>query len=42
MGPMPDMTGAIVMFAIICGVVGWGLIEFIGWVFQHLSWSWGA
>lgn len=41
MGQLPDLSGMFIMLAVICGVIGWGVIEFAGWVLSHLSWVWG-
>ena len=40
MGPLPDMKGAFIMLGIMCAVAGWGVIEFVLWVFSHLAWIW--
>lgn len=36
------LGGAIVIFGIICGVVGWGVIEFILWLFSFVHISFGG
>lgn len=37
-----DMKGALRAFAVVCGVVGWVVIESLIWLFSHVSigWAW--
>ncbi|OAT16809.1 hypothetical protein M977_04428 [Buttiauxella gaviniae ATCC 51604] len=35
-------TGTFLVLAVICGVVGWGVIEFILWLFSFVHISFGA
>ena len=37
-----DYGAAIVIFALICAVVGWGVIEFILWLFSFVHISFGG
>lgn len=36
-----SLNGAIVIFGIICAVVGWGVIEFLLWLFSFVHVSFG-
>ncbi|MFV3316547.1 hypothetical protein [Pseudomonas sp. NY15374] len=36
MGQFPDMTGAFIMFGLMCAIAGWALIEGLIWVFSHI------
>lgn len=39
MGPLPDSGIApVVIIITIIGVIGWGSIEIILWIFSHLRW----
>lgn len=37
----PDMGKAILMLCIVSGVVGWGVISLIQWLFSFVHISWG-
>lgn len=35
-----DWTSAFIVMAIVCGIVGWGVIELLFWLFGHISIAW--
>lgn len=37
-----DTSGILLAMAIFFGTIGWGVIEFTGWVFSNLSFTWGG
>ncbi|HHC4507736.1 Uncharacterised protein [Klebsiella pneumoniae] len=39
---LDGLGGAIIIFGIICAVVGWGVIEFILWLFSFVHISFGG
>ena len=39
---LDGLGGAIIIFGIICSVVGWGVIEFILWLFSFVHISFGG
>ncbi len=40
MNQLPSMTGAFVIGAVTCAVVGWGVIEGAIWIGTHISIGW--
>ena len=32
-----DFKGAMIMMAIICGLIGWGSIELVLWIVSHIT-----
>lgn len=41
MGQLPDMGGAILALGALCGLVGWGAIEVVLWIFSNINIGWG-
>ncbi|UVX30743.1 hypothetical protein S10a_00030 [Klebsiella phage VLCpiS10a] len=41
LNPNESWTSLFVILAIICGVVGWGVIEFLLWLFSFVHVSFG-
>lgn len=41
MGQLPDVGGGFVILGLICAVAGWGLIEFVLWLFSFVPVSFG-
>lgn len=41
MGRLPDIEGVFAVLGLMCAVAGWGLIEFVLWLFSLVHISFG-
>lgn len=37
-----NLSGIGVVFCVLVGIAGWGVISFLAWVFESLSITWGG
>lgn len=42
MGNLPDVDKAFYLLLVLAALLGWAVIEFILWIFSHISISWGG